>query len=113
MVYYSSMIDVEQLLKHCDVEHIQGSGAGGQHRNRTFSGVRITHLPTGLVARATERRSQADNLRVAIERLIEKIAERNRVQKKRVRTKPTRSSKEKRIESKKRHSSKKANRRDF
>lgn len=38
-----------------------------------MTGVRIEHIPTGIVAVATERRSQAQNLRMALERLEEKL----------------------------------------
>ena len=40
-----------------DEEFFVASGPGGQHRNRTESGVRLTHRPTGIVVLATERRS--------------------------------------------------------
>ena len=47
----------------------RSSGPGGQHRNKTSSGVFLTHRPTGCVSEATERRSQAHNREVALERL--------------------------------------------
>lgn len=47
----------------------RASGAGGQHRNKTDSGVRLTHLDTGTVVTATEDRSQHRNRAVAWERL--------------------------------------------
>lgn len=66
--------DDEKLLGDCDVEYLRASGPGGQHRNKVESGVRLTHLPTGVVANATERRSQSQNREVALERLREKLA---------------------------------------
>lgn len=48
---------------------MRGSGSGGQHRNKTDSGVRLTHLPTSTVVTATEDRSQHVNRKVAWERL--------------------------------------------
>ncbi len=51
----------------------RASGAGGQHVNRTESGVRFTHLPTGVVAESTESRSQHKNTEIAMGRLIQQI----------------------------------------
>lgn len=63
----------DALLGECDVEVFRGSGPGGQHRNRTESGVRLRHRPTGALAGATERRSQHQNFSVALGRLRERI----------------------------------------
>ena len=52
----------------------RSSGAGGQHRNKTDSAVRLTHLPTGLVVTATEERSQHQNRLVAWARLEERLS---------------------------------------
>lgn len=53
----------------------RASGAGGQHVNRTESGVRYTHLPTGLVAESTESRSQHKNSEIALGRLLQQLRE--------------------------------------
>ena len=64
----------EKLLAQCTVETYRASGPGGQHRNKTESAVRLTHRPTGVVATATERRSQHENRHRALVRLRRAIA---------------------------------------
>lgn len=47
--------------KDFDITHIKGSGPGGQHRNKTSTGVRMRHKASGAVAEATDDRSQHVN----------------------------------------------------
>lgn len=57
------------------IDTFRSSGAGGQHVNKTESGVRFTHLPTGVVAESMDSRSQHKNREIALGRLIGKIQE--------------------------------------
>ncbi len=85
-----------------EITFFRASGPGGQHRNRRETGVRIRHLPTGIVVSATERRSQADNRAVARERLAEALERLTRRRAHRVATRPTRASRERRLAAKER-----------
>ncbi len=58
-----------ELLKHCQMGKGRSSGPGGQHRNKVETLVTYTHLPTGIIAKAGERRSAEENRRVALRRL--------------------------------------------
>ena len=62
------------------VDTYRDTGAGGQHRNKTDSAVRLTHLPTGTVVTAVEDRSQHKNRAVAWARLRAALEERRAVE---------------------------------
>lgn len=94
-----------------EVTFFRASGPGGQHRNRRETAVRIRHRPTGVTVTATERRSQAENREIALERLHAALAQLNRKRKRRVPTRPSRAAREKRLEKKRQLSRKKAQRR--
>jgi ribosome-associated protein len=93
--------DRETLEREVLVDVFRASGPGGQHVNKTESALRLTHPPSGVVVRAQDSPSQFRNREIAFERLIERLKRLNHVPKKRVPTKPTRGSKERRIEAKK------------
>jgi ribosome-associated protein len=100
------------LAAECEETFFIASGPGGQHRNKTESGVRLVHRATGTVVTATERRSQAQNRGAAVERLRERLTALARRPKPRRETRPTRGSKERRLAAKKHRGERKASRRD-
>ncbi len=69
------MEDVNINKADLKTDTFRSSGAGGQHVNKTESGVRFTHLPTGIVSESTDGRSQIKNREIALQRLYVKIYE--------------------------------------
>jgi protein subunit release factor B len=98
------------LEREVEVDVFRASGPGGQHVNKTESALRLTHPPSGVVVVAQDSSSQHRNREIAFERLLERLEKLNYVPKKRVPTRPTRASKERRIEAKKREGARKQTR---
>ena len=94
--------DRASLERDSNLEFFIASGPGGQHRNKVETGVRLTHLPSGISVTATERRSQHANREVAYERMAMRLEEMQHISPPRKPTRPTAASRERRLESKRR-----------
>ena len=67
-------LPIPELLKQCEVVRTRRSGPGGQHRNKVETAIVLTHLPSNLQVEASERRSQAENLDSAADRMRRTLA---------------------------------------
>jgi protein subunit release factor B len=79
-------IDPKTLKKQVTIETYRSSGPGGQRKNKTETAVRLRHLPSGITVIATEYRSQAQNRKLAFERLRERLLRLNRPRRLRIPT---------------------------
>ncbi len=77
---YREVAQTELTIAESDLEwsFFRGSGKGGQKRNKTESGVRLRHVPTGLTVRIESGRSLSQNKQRAMETLRDRLASHRR-----------------------------------
>ncbi|MGE5894100.1 MAG: peptide chain release factor-like protein [bacterium] len=97
----------DKLLEECDVMTFRSGGPGGQHVNKTESGVRLVHRLTGIAVTCRQERSQIRNRDICLERLRERIEKLSYRPPRRIPTKTPARAKAKRLESKTKQSLKK------
>ena len=89
------------------IDYFMSSGPGGQRRDKKKTGVRVHHLPSNIVVRVDDQRSQSQNKKEALLILKKRLKRLQQRKKKRIPTKPSRWAKEKRLKKKKQRSFKK------
>jgi protein subunit release factor B len=103
--------ELEELARDCRIEFYKASGPGGQHRNKVETAVRIVHVPTGVRAQASERRSRERNRTEALMRLAAALERRSRKKTPRVPTRKSAAVRETELEGKRRAARRKSERR--
>lgn len=99
--------DPQVLKKQVVMETYRSRGPGGQRKNKVETAVRLKHLPSGVTVIATDHRSQAENRKLALERLRERLVKLNQPRRRRVPTSVSMKAIERRMKEKKAHSEKK------
>ena len=66
---HPAKFSLAQLQEQCNVRRQRRRGPGGQHRNKVETAIVVTHRDSNVQAEGSERRTQAENLRMALKRL--------------------------------------------
>ncbi|MDR1760774.1 MAG: peptide chain release factor-like protein [Fibrobacter sp.] len=67
-------MSLDELIRHCKIKHFQGGGPGGQHRNKTNTGIVLIMPEYGLETKSCESRSAHENKTHALHRMRLAIA---------------------------------------
>ena len=67
--------EIRHDLEEVDIKRIRSSGPGGQNVNKVETGVVVTHKKTGITVKATEERSQKQNLALAMARIRRQLTQ--------------------------------------
>ncbi len=70
-------VDSELTKEKLKIEKFHSGGPGGQNVNKVETGVRVTHLPTGITVTSTKERSQQANIQDALKKLTSILREIN------------------------------------
>lgn len=65
--------DITVSERDLEISSCRGSGAGGQHRNKTETAIQIKHKPSGILVRCESERSQYQNRQTALQILASKL----------------------------------------
>lgn len=71
----SKSLEYNNVSDSIRFETFRSSGKGGQHVNKVETGIRLIHIPTGIIVESTTARSQHQNKQIALNRLCEIMAE--------------------------------------
>jgi len=96
-----------ELAKQTKIDYSMSRGPGGQRRDKKKTGVRLHHLPSGLVVQVDDQRLQTQNKKIAFDILAKKLEKMRQRKKRRIITKLPRWAKEVRLKEKKQRSFKK------
>lgn len=99
------------LLAQSEVDTLRAGTSGGQRANKVETGIRMRHLPTGIVVVARRERSQLQNRDLALADLRRRLERLAHVDAPRKKTKPTAGSRRRREDAKRQQAEKKAHRR--
>jgi hypothetical protein len=72
--FHPASLPADELAAECELVATRRSGPGGQNRNKVETAVILTHRPTGTKVEASERRTQGENRRAALQRLRIELA---------------------------------------